>query len=270
MPKLPHSSTILSGSPCAGGILRSVVVGVVFLGAVLTLAWMLLGRFAFERELAVRTGFPVEIERFYCNPFRGEIRANAISFGNPPGFPNSLFLRVSGLDLTIKPLSVRGEALEIPELSLVVDQLSLVVTETGQMNTRVFSDALDGPGTTGDGVSSGQTEKSFIIEHLLIEIQEVDIEDLSSGSVFVRRYRPAIRREFENVRDLDVVVRTLLGDLLQAGLEAYAPDVLTVIPARLAGPAGPVFLQGDERIKATMDSVIELLKNRFDSPAEEP
>ena len=246
------------------------MVGVVFLGAVLTLGWMLFARFAFERELAMRTGFPVEIEKFYCNPFRGEVRADAVSFWNPPGFPNSMFLRVSGLELAMKPLSLRGGNLEIPELSLVVDQLSLVVTETGQMNTRVFSDALDGPATSGAGVSGGKTGESFTIEHLLIEIKEIDIEDLSSGSVFVRRYRPAIRREFENVKDLDVVVRTLLGDFLQAGLETYAPDVLAVIPARLAGPAGPVFLQGDERIKATMDSVIELLKNRFDSPAEEP
>ena len=250
--------------------MRSVVVGIVFLGALLTLGWMLFGRFAVERELAARTGFGAEIESFYGNPFAGEVRADAISFWNPPGFPDSLFMRLTGLDMTLKPLSLRGPILTVPQLAVVVDQLSLVVTETGQMNTRTFSDALDGQVEAGAVPETGEAAESYVIGRLRIEIKEIDIEDLRTGSAFVRRYRPNIRREFENVKDLDEVVRTLLGDLLQAGLGSYAPEVLAVIPARLAGPAGPVFLQGDERLKSTMDSVIELLKNRFESPDEEP
>jgi hypothetical protein len=101
-------------------------------------------------------------------------------------------------------------------------------------------------------------------------VKEVGIEDLRSGVRFVRRYRPGVHREFRDVIDLDEVVRTLLGDLLQAGLGSYAPEVLAVIPSRLAGPAGPVFLQGDERLKAAMDSVIELLKNRLEKVPDKP
>lgn len=242
----------------------------VFFGALLTLLWMLFFRFAVERELAVRTGFDTEIEQLYCNPFSGRIKADTIAFWNPPGFPNSEFMRLTKLEVEIKPLSVRDRVVAIPKLSLVIDQLSLVVTETGQMNTRAFSDSLDGPteyapAKEGDGQAEG-----LDIEHLIVEINSIDVEDLSSGIVYVRRYRPNVRREFLHVTDLDEVVRTLLGDLLQAGLGPYAPGVLAVVPARLAGPAGPVFLQDDERLKSTMDSVIELLKNRFDSSEEEP
>lgn len=245
-------------------------MGIVFVGALLTLLWILFFRFAAERELKARTGFATEIEHLYCNPFSGRIRADTIAFWNPPGFPNSEFMRISAVDVEIKPMSLRSDQVSVPELSLVIDQLSLVVTETGQMNTRVFSDALDGPAISGSD-RTGATEVGGIdIRHLVIEVKSIDVEDLSSGMVYTRRYRPNLRREFRNVTDFDEVVRTLLGDLLQAGLGPYAPGVLAVIPARLAGPAGPLFLQDDERLKATMDSVIELLKNRFDSAPEKP
>lgn len=246
------------------------MVGVVFLGALITLLWMLFFRFALEKELSVRTGFETEIERLYCNPFSGDIRADAISFWNPPGFPNSQFMRLSGVNVKIKPLSLRGDRISVPEMTLVIDQLSLVVTETGQMNTRTFSDALDGPTGSPGQPADARGGKSFEIRHLSVEVKNVDVEDLSSGFVYARRYRPNVTRDFTNVTDFDEVVRTLLGDLLQAGLGSYAPGVLAVIPSRLAGPAGPVFLQGDERLKATMDSVIELLKNGFETPDEEP
>lgn len=246
------------------------MVGMVFFGALLALLWMLFFRFAAERELMARTGFATEIEQLYCNPFSGRIRAKTIAFWNPPGFPNSEFMRLSGVDLEIKPMTVRDPVVSIPELSLVIDQLSLVVTETGQMNTRVFSDSLDGPTESAPSNKGIKSVGGLDIGHLVIEIKSIDVEDLSSGIIYVRRYRPNVRREFHHVTDLDEVVRTLLGDLLQAGLGPYAPGVLAVIPARLAGPAGPVFLQDDERLKGTMDSVIELLKNRFDSSEEEP
>lgn len=242
----------------------------VFFGALLCLLWMLFFRFAVERELQVRTGFGTEVEHLYCNPFTGRIKADTIAFWNPPGFPNSAFMRLTELDVEIKPLSVRDRIVSIPRLSLVIDQLSLVVTETGQMNTRVFSDSLDGPTESAPVKGEVGQAEGLDIEHLIVEIKSVDVEDLSSGIVYVRRYRPNVRREFRHVTDLDEVVRTLLGDLLQAGLGPYAPGVLAVVPARLAGPAGPVFLQDDERLKTTMDSVIELLKNRFDSSEEEP
>jgi hypothetical protein len=242
----------------------------VFFGALLALLWMLFFRFAIERELAVRTGFSTEIEQLYCNPFSGRIKADTIVFWNPPGFPNSEFMRLTELDVEIKPLSVRDRIVSIPKLSLVIDQLSLVVTETGQMNTRVFSDSLDGPTASAPETEGTGQAEGLDIEHLVIKINSIDVEDLSSGIVYVRRYRPNVRREFRHVTDLDEVVRTLLGDLLQAGLGPYAPGVLAVVPARLAGPAGPVFLQDDERLKSTMESVIELLKNRFDSTEEQP
>lgn len=242
----------------------------VFFGALLCLLWMLFFRFAVERELQVRTGFGTEVEHLYCNPFTGRIKADTIAFWNPPGFPNSEFMRLTELDVEIKPLSVRDRIVSIPRLSLVIDQLSLVVTETGQMNTRVFSDSLDGPTESASVKGEAGQAEGLDIEHLIVEIKSVDVEDLSSGIVYVRRYRPNVRREFRHVTDLDEVVRTLLGDLLQAGLGPYAPGVLAVVPVRLAGPAGPVFLQDDERLKTTMDSVIELLKNRFDSSEEEP
>jgi hypothetical protein len=255
---------------CSGGIVRSALVGVIFLGALLALLWMAFFRFAMERELMVRTGFATSIERLFCNPMSGRMRADAITFRNPKGFPDTEFMRLSEVDLAIKPLTIRSNLISVPELALVVDQLSLVVTHTGQMNTRVFSDALDGANESESDHPSDRPTQEFEIEHLSITIKEVDIEDLRSGTLFVRRYRPGVHREFRNVTDFDEVVRTLLGDLLQAGLGSYAPGVLAVIPSRLAGPAGPVFLQGDERLKATMDSVIELLKNRFETAPEDP
>lgn len=254
----------------SGGIVRSTLVGMIFFGALLCLLWMLFFRFAVERELKARTGFGTEIEQLYCNPFSGRIKADTIAFWNPAGFPNSEFMRITELDVEIKPLSVRNPIVSIPKLSLVMDQLSLVVTETGQMNTRTFSDSLDGPAGSAPSTDGSGPAGGLDIEHLIVEIKSVDVEDLSSGIVYVRRYRPNVRREFRHVTDLDEVVRTLLGDLLQAGLGPYAPGVLAVVPARLAGPAGPVFLQDDERLKNTMDSVIELLKNRFDSSEEGP
>lgn len=259
-----------SSHRCSGGIIRSALVGVIFLGALLVLLWMAFFRFAMERELMVRTGFATSIERLFCNPLSGRMRADAITFRNPVGFPDTEFMRLSEVDLAIKPLTIRSDRVSVPELALVVDQLSLVVTHTGQMNTRVFSDALDGANESGSDHPPDRPAQEFEIGHLSITIKEVDIEDLRSGTLFVRRYRPGVHREFRNVTDLDEVVRTLLGDLLQAGLGSYAPGVLAVIPSRLAGPAGPVFLQGDERLKATMDSVMELLKNRFETAPEAP
>jgi hypothetical protein len=253
-----------------GGIVRSALVGIVFLGALLTLIWMLFFRFAMERELLVRTGFSTSIESFYCNPLSGRVRVDTITFRNPDGFPDTEFMRLSEIDLAIKPLTIRSKFISVPELNLVVSQLSLVVTHTGQMNTNVFSDALNGTSDPESGRPTDKPPPNFEIDYLSISIKEVDVEDLSSGTRSVRRYRPSVHREFRNVTDFDEVVRTLLGDLLQAGLGSYAPGVLAVIPSRLAGPAGPVFLQGDDRIKATMDSVMELLKNRFESEPKEP
>ena len=79
-------------------------MGMVFFGALLALLWMLFFRFAAERELMARTGFATEIEKLYCNPFSGQVKAATIAFWNPPGFPNSEFMRLSEVDLQIRPL----------------------------------------------------------------------------------------------------------------------------------------------------------------------
>lgn len=131
-------------------LLVVLAVAVVAVGG----AWLYLDRIAqaaVERGGTRALGVPVALDSMALSPFSGRLGMDGFRVANPEGFSAEPLLRIDRGGVAVRPASLFGDVIEVPEITL--DGLHVrVERNAGGTNLKRILDNLGGTG--GDGGSA--------------------------------------------------------------------------------------------------------------------
>jgi len=169
--------------------------------ACLAVAWMILLPFAVTRLVQERTGFGIEIQSLYANPFTANLEARGLVVTNPPAFPRKDFIEAREFRVDAQLFSLFGPRPVIDDLVVNVAVVTLVKDQRGLINTRVFQEGLARrpPESSPQSPSPAAPARKFLIRHLQLRLDRLVIADYSRGNPDVRELPLNFSHTYENV-----------------------------------------------------------------------
>ena len=181
-----------------GGVGFNLMLFVAILFACLAVAWMILLPFAVTRLVQERTGFGIEIQTLYANPFTAHLELRGLVITNPPGFPRKDFVEVREFRADAQLFSLFGHRPVINDLVVNVAVVSLVKDQRGRINTRVYQEGLAGPSPEPPAAAAAPA-REFLIKRLQVRLDRLVIADYSKGKPDVREFTLNFSHTYENV-----------------------------------------------------------------------
>lgn len=242
-----------------GGAGFNLLLFLAILFACLAVAWMILLPFAVTRLVQERTGFGIEIQTLYANPFTAKLEARGLVVSNPPAFPRKDFIEAREFRVDAQLFSLFGQRPVIDDLVVNVAVVTLVKDQRGLINTRVFQEGLAGrpPESSPQSPSppAAAPTRKFLIRHLQLRLDRLVIADYSRGNPDVRELPLNFSHTYENV--------TSAKQLAAPFAEIFAP---------VAGAISGVLPEADaalraagSRVKETGRKTGEAMKGLFDT-----
>ena len=175
----------VSRTTTAGGIWFRLLLFLAILFAGLALAWMILLPPALTRFVRGRTGFPMDIQSLYVNPFTGRLELRGLVVKNPPSFPNPAFAEVRKVSVDWRVSSLLSQRLVIDDFVVDVAGITLVKDPLGAINAWLFQERLAGApaprppagSPTGAPVEAKSRPQEFLIERLQLRCDRLVIAD---------------------------------------------------------------------------------------------
>ncbi|MFA5056643.1 MAG: hypothetical protein WC485_00895 [Opitutaceae bacterium] len=195
-----------------GGIGFKLLFFLALFGAGVALAWMCLLPEAVARLVRARTGFGIEIQSLYANPFTADLEIHGLVVTNPPSFPRKDFVELREFRARARLFSLFSRRPVIDDAVIDVALVCLVKDAHGLINTRVFQAGLLGP-AAGPPPGTKPEEREFLIKRLQVRLDRLVIADYSRRRPDVREFNLNFNHAYENVtsaRQLAVP----LGDIL--------------------------------------------------------
>ena len=259
----------LSRTTTAGGIWFRLLLFLAIFFAVLALAWMILLSPAVTRFVQGRTGFPMEIQTLYVNPFTGRLALRGLAIKNPPTFPNSAFAEVREVSVAWRVSSLLSQRLVIDDVVVDVAGVTLVKDRLGEINAWLFQERLAGVpanrppagSPAGASVEAKSRPQEFLIKRLRLRCDRLVIADYSGRQPVVRELALNFNHTYENVTSTKQLAAPL-GDLLAPVADAIgglAPEADAALRA-----AGDKFKESGrkagEAVKGFFESLEKSLK----------
>ncbi len=249
-----------------GGIGLRLLFGLAVLFACLALAWMVLLPAAVSRFVRRRTGFGVQVQSLYANPFTATIQLRGLVVTNPPGFPRSDFIEVREFRADAHLFSLFGDRPVLDDAVLDVTQMAIVKNSHGQLNATLFRQGLAGgrsdstPAAAAPPPSppASRPERGFLIKRLVVRCDRVVIADYSRRPAVVKEVNLHFSHTYENVTDARQIAAPMaevlspiagaLGDLApQAGSALRAAGDAAKETGRRTGAALKGFWEALEK-----------------------
>lgn len=253
------------------GVLFGLVVFMLFILAAVILAWMVLLPRAVTSTVSELTGFPTRIDKFSANPFTGSFEGESLLLQNSAEWGGETFAEVGALSGSVKLLSLREPTVVLPELTVHLDRLVIIVDPTGRTNVEAIgrSAAITVPAgdaalpiyATAGWFSEIELPSDVLIERLVLRIATIEIHDLGTAPVTkivddlayehtytnVRTYEQLISRPLlTRLAKSPAVFQVLLSSGLLGGADATSPSGLQRLFQRASGAVNS-FLQGLEQ-----------------------
>ena len=198
----------------------------VVIGAVVSLAWMVLLPFWFTRTVRERTGFDATVTSLSANLFTGRVSIRGLVITNPPTFMTSDCLQVRSFEADADIWSFFGERLSIDTLTLDIRELTWVRRAQGPSNLEAFAAGLvrAEPGPP-------RAKSPLIIRRLHLRLDQLVLADFGEAKPRVRTYTLGLDQQFGNISTLGQlfvpeVFRGLAERDLAAGLGPFLPPGL--------------------------------------------
>ena len=259
----------LSRTKAAGGIWFRLLLFLAIFFAVLALAWMILLPPALTRFVRGRTGFPMEIQTLYVNPFTGRLALRGMALKNPPAFPNPAFAEVREVSVDWRVSSLFGQRLVIDDVVVDVAGITLVKDPHGAINAWLFQERLAGApairppagSPAGAPAEAKSRPQEFLIKRLQLRCDRLVIADYSGRQPVVRELALNFNHTYENVTSAKQLAAPL-GDLLAplaGAISGLAPEADAALRA-----AGDKFKESGrkagEAVKGFFESLEKSLK----------
>jgi hypothetical protein len=252
----------LSRTPSTGGIWFRLLLFLAIFFAGLALAWMLLLPAALTGFVRARTGFAMEIQTLYVNPFTGRLALRGLAVTNPPTFPNPAFAEVREVRVDWQVSSMFGQRLVIDDAVIDVTGVTLVKDSQGAINAWLFQERLanapagrPATGPAGSPAAANNRPPEFLIKRLQLRCDRLVIADYSRGQPAVRELALNFNHTYENVTSATQLAAPL-GDLL-------APVAGAV--SGLSPEAGAALRAAGDRFKESGRKAGEAVKGFFDA-----
>jgi hypothetical protein len=228
------------GSP-RGGIGFKTLLFLAILSAGLALAWMILLPLAVTRLVQERTGFGIEIQSLYANPFTANLEVRGLVITNPPAFPRKDFVEVREFRADAQLFSLFSERPVIAAAVVDLAGISLVKDQRGLINAGVFQAGLAGPSRDPrQPPAEAKQGRRFLIKRLQVRLDRLVIADYSRGRPDVREFDLNFSHTYENVT---------------SAKQLAAP--LTDVFAPVAGVIGGILPETDAALRAAGGRVKE-------------
>jgi hypothetical protein len=249
----------LSRTATAGGIWFRLLLFLAIFFAVLALAWMILLPPALTRFVRGRTGFPMEIQTLYVNPFTGRLALRGMAIKNPPTFPNPAFAEVREVSVDWRVSSMFSQRLVIDDVVVDVAGITLARDPLGAINAWLFQERLAGApaarSPAGTSVEAKNRPQEFLIKRLQVRCDRLVIADYSGRQPVVRELALNFNHTYENVTSTKQLAAPL-GDLL-------APVAGAI--GGLAPEAGAALRAAGDKFKESGRKAGEAMKGFFES-----
>ena len=223
--------------------------------ACLALAWMILLPFAVTRLAQERTGFGIEIQTLYANPFTANLELRGLVITNPPAFPRKDFVEVREFRADAQLFSLFGHRPIIDYIVVNMTGITLVKDQRGLINTRVFQEGLAGPSPGSLPPPTAAPAREFLIKRLQVRLDRLVIADYSRRKPDVREFTLNFSHTYDNV--------TSAKQLAAPFADIFAP---------VAGAIGGILPETDAalraaggRVKETGRKTGEAVKGLFDA-----
>jgi uncharacterized protein involved in outer membrane biogenesis len=245
-----------SPDPRRGGALKGILLVFAVLLVVLVVGWIVFLPGIVKGKVTEITGFPVEASKISVNPFGTTVVINDFRLENPAEFPVRDFLGVRTLDLRLDAMSLRKEEVQIPQFTLDLDKLTIVVNQQGVTNLGTLQKNIDA--ALGESSETDDSpSKPFRIGVMQVRLGKVEMLDYSKGETPVSRVvELGVDRTFTDVTDPKVVLGPVLGDILKANLPGIANQLSAMLPPETAGALGSA-LQDAAGILGNKDATSE-------------
>lgn len=247
--------TALHTASRRGGVGFNLVLFLAILFACLAVAWMILLPFAVTRLVQERTGFGIEIQSLYANPFTANLELRGLVITNPPAFPRKDFVEVRELRADAQLFSLFGHRPVIDYIAVYMTGITLVKDQRGRINTRVFQEGLAGPSPDSPPPPPAAPAREFLIKRLQVRLDRLVIADYSRRKPDVREFTLNFSHTYENV--------TSAKQLAVPFADIFAP---------VAGAIGGILPETDAalraaggRVKETGRKTGEAVKGLFDA-----
>jgi hypothetical protein len=238
-----------------GGIGFNLILFLAILFACLAVAWMILLPFAVTRLVQERSGFGIEIQTFYANPFTANLEVRGLVITNPPAFPRKDFVEVREFRVDAQLFSLFGRRPVIDYMVVNMTGITLVKDQRGLINTRVFQEGLAGPSPDSPPPPAAAPAREFLIKRLQVRLDRLVIADYSGRKPDVHEFTLKFSHTYENV--------TSAKQLAAPFADIFAP---------VAGAIGGILPEADAalraaggRVKETGRKTGEAVKGLFDA-----
>jgi uncharacterized protein involved in outer membrane biogenesis len=249
-----------------GRIGLRLLFGLAVLFACLALAWMVLLPAVVSRLVRRRTGFGVQVQSLYANPFTATLQLRGLVVTNPPGFPRGDFIDVREFRADAHLWSLFGDRLVVDDAVLDVAQVAIVRNSQGDLNATLFRQGLAGSRAESTPAAApapsaqpaDRRARGFLIKRLVIRCDRVVIADYSRRPAQVREANLHFSHTYENVTDARQIaapmaevlspIAAVLGDLTpQAGSALRAAGDAAKETGRRTGAALKGFWEALEK-----------------------
>ena len=243
-----------------GGVGFNLMLFLAILFACLAVAWMILLPLAVTRLVQERTGFGIEIQTFYANPFTANLEVRGLVITNPPAFPRKDFIEVREFRADAQLFSLFGHRPVIDNLVVNMTGITLVKDQRGLINTRAFQEGLAGPSPDPKSPAAAPA-REFLIKRLQVRLDRLVIADYSRRNPDVREFTLNFNHTYENV--------TSAKQLAAPFADIFAPvasaigGILPETDAALRAAGGRVKETGrktGEAVKGLFDALEKTLK----------
>jgi hypothetical protein len=235
-----------------GGFNLMLFLAILF--ACLAVAWMILLPFAVTKLVQERTGFGLEIQTFYANPFTANLEVRGLVITNPPAFPRKDFVEVREFRADAQLFSLFSHRPVIDYMVVNMTEITLVKDQRGLINTRVFQEGLARPSPDAQPPAAAPG-REFLIKRLQVRLDRLVIADYSRRKPDVHEFTLNFSHTYENV--------TSAKQLAAPFADIFAP---------LAGAIGGILPETDAalraaggRVKETGRKTGEAVKGLFDA-----
>jgi hypothetical protein len=231
--------------------------------ACLAVAWMSLLPYAVTRLVRARTGFGMEIQTLYINPFTAKVTLRGLVIMNPPAFPRKDFVEVREFRADARLFSLFGRRPVINEAVINVAAVTIVRDPCGVVNTSLFQEGLAGrtPPSAGPPADPGQKKREFLIKRLQVRCDRLVIADYSRRRPEVSEFNLNFSHVYENVTSTRQLVAPL-AEILSPVAAVFGdifPEAGTVL--RTAGDAmKKTGRKTGEAVKGFFEALEKILK----------
>lgn len=239
-----------------------VALAVVFAGA--AIAWMILLPRVVARVVRQRTGFDVQIQSLYCNPFTADLTVRGLVITNPSTFPQRDFVDLRGFKIDARWLSLLGRRWEVNDAAVDIAKISIVRDQEGRVNARIFQEGLAGQAGIRPSAESSRAEpgkeREFLVRHLTVRIDRLLVADYSLRKPETREYNLNFSHTYENVTSARQLAAPLAKSL--GGLAGVLAGTLPESNGALRD-AGDTLKAAGRKTGEALKGFLESLEKRF-------